>query len=198
LVEFQHFKGISEPRRVAPAVLRQAVSDAFAARFPGVSNLVSYFAVDFYLDEDVMRRNNLSRREVEETAVAALLKTGVVERVYTHDDLRTTAKSADPFLVLFQNAFFEPRAPHLNVLLKREIYVTSNVGGTGHGSAYDFDRHVPVIFMGRGIAPGRYPDATGIEDVAPTLAHLLRLEFPREQGARVLREMLDPTSVSNR
>ena len=44
--------------------------------------------------------------------------------------------------------------------------------------------------MGRGIAPGKYPDPSGPEDVAPTLAHLLQLEFPREWDSRVLTEML--------
>ena len=49
------------------------------------------------------------------------MATGVVERVYTHDDLQRHGPSSDAFLPLFRNAFFEPRSPHLNVLLKREV-----------------------------------------------------------------------------
>ena len=124
------------------------------------------------------------------TAIAALLSTGFVEKVYTHDDLRSTARSSDPYLELFKKAFYAPRAPHLNVLLKPGVYVNSAVGGTGHGTAYDMDRHVPVVFMGRDIKPGRYTRESGPEDIAPTLAHLLRLEFPRERDSRVLLEML--------
>jgi hypothetical protein len=91
---------------------------------------------------------------------------------------------------LFKKAFYAPRAPHLNVLLKPGVYVSSAAGGTGHGSAYDADRHVPVVFMGRDIKAGRYTDESGPEDIAPTLAQMLRLVFPREQDSRVLREML--------
>ena len=68
------------------------------------------------------------------------------------------------------------------MLPKQEIYVNAAAGGTGHGTAYDFDRHVPVVFMGRDIKPGRYTGESGPEDIAPTLAHVLRLEFPREAG----------------
>jgi hypothetical protein len=75
-------------------------------------------------------------------------------------------------------------------MLKREIYMNAAAGGTSHGSAYDFDRHVPVVFMGAAIAPGQYARASGPEDIAPTLAHLLGLEFPRERDSRVLLEML--------
>jgi len=188
LVEVQQARGIAA-RRVAPALLRTAVADAFARRYPTATNLISYFAVDFYLDVELMRQHGLNRREVEQTAIDALMATGLVDKVYTHDDLRSGGAASDPFLPLFRNAFFEPRAPHLNVLLKRDVYMAAAAGGTGHGSAYDFDRHIPVVFMGRGIAPGTYPNPSGPEDIAPTLAQMLGLEFPREWDARVLTEM---------
>jgi hypothetical protein len=119
------------------------------------------------------------------------ISTGVVERVYTHDDLRSTSPGSDRYLELFRSAFYAPRSPHLTVLLKPGIYVNSAAGGTGHGSPYEVDRHVPVVFMGRHIKSGRYVQESGPEDIAPTLAHLLGLEFPRERNARELLEMLD-------
>ena len=39
-----------------------------------------------------MRRQNLNWKEVEATAVEALLSTGFFERVYTHDDLKSGAR----------------------------------------------------------------------------------------------------------
>jgi hypothetical protein len=110
--------------------------------------------------------------------------------VYTHDDLRGSSPSSDPFLPLYRNIFFEPRTPHLNVLLKEDVYANSSARGTGHGTAYEFDRHVPVAFMGPTVKPGRYVETSGPEDVAPTLAHMLGVQFPRERDARVLSEML--------
>ena len=115
---------------------------------------MSYFATDIYLDEDAMRRHRLDRKDVEKTAIDALLATGAVERVYTHADLRSTAPSSDPFLELFRNAFFEPRSPHLQVLFKREVYVTSTVGGTGHGSVYQLIATCPSSSWRRASRPG--------------------------------------------
>jgi predicted AlkP superfamily pyrophosphatase or phosphodiesterase len=189
LVEILQMRGLPG-RRVAPKEIENVLVAALAKKYPGVTDLVSYFATDVYLNEDAVRRNNLNWKEVEATAIAALLSTGVVDKVYTHDDLRSTARSSDSYLELFKKAFYAPRAPHLNVLLKPGVYVNSAVGGTGHGTAYDMDRHVPVVFMGRDIKPGRYTQESAPEDIAPTLAHLLRLEFPRERDSRVLVEML--------
>ena len=62
--------------------------------------------------------------------------------------------------------------------------------GTGHGTPYDYDRHVPIILMGPGVQPGTYAEDSGPEDIAPTLARMLGLEYPIEPDARILGEAL--------
>lgn len=59
-----------------------------------------------------------------------------------------------------------------------ELVVTltplSTWGGNiaSHGSPYDYDSHVPLIFFGTGVRPGRYPAFVRTVDLAPTLARL--------------------------
>ena len=69
------------------------------------------------------------------------------------------------------------------------MYVGSYVGGTTHGTVQDYDRHVPIVFMGPGVKPGTYDAESGPEDIAPTLGALLGLGYP-EQDGRTLRELL--------
>jgi hypothetical protein len=50
---------------------------------------------------------------------------------------------------------------------------------------------VPLILMGkRWIAPGAYGQYAEVADIAPTLAHLLRLRQPAASEGRVLTETL--------
>ena len=42
-----------------------------------------------------------------------------------------------------------------------------------HGTPYDDDAHVPLIFFGPGILAGRYPERALVADAAPTLARIL-------------------------
>ena len=59
-----------------------------------------------------------------------------------------------------------------------ELVVTltplSTWGGNiaSHGSPYDYDSHVPLIFSGAGVRPGRYGAFVRTVDLAPTLAEL--------------------------
>src|SRR5262245_1620402 len=114
LVENLQAKGF-DAVRASPNVLSTAVNKALDQRFPGVANLFVYAAPDFYLNEETIRRNNLNRRDIEQTAIAALMGTRIVENVYTQDELASTSATTDPFLPLFRNAFFAPRSPHLTV-----------------------------------------------------------------------------------
>jgi predicted AlkP superfamily pyrophosphatase or phosphodiesterase len=194
LVENLQAKGI-DAKRVMPTTIEDAVEQALQKRFPGASDLIAHFEVEVmgvYVDEAAIARHKLDAKEVERTIRAALMSTGVVDRVYSREDLLDTPPASDPWRQLFKNAFFQPRSPHLSVLVKKYTYVASYAGGTGHGTAHDYDRHVPIVFMGAGIRPGTYAQASGPEDIAPTLAQILKLEFPREADARVLTEILSP------
>jgi hypothetical protein len=189
LVETLQARGI-DARRASPSMLEDAVTQAIERRFGEGSSIVEYFAPpDFYLNEEGIQKRQLNHNEVVETIRTALLETGLVARVYTHDDIRN-GDAADPMLALYQNAFFEPRTADLSVQLKEHIYLSDMPGGTGHGTPYDGDRHVPIIFMGSAIKPGSYSDPCGPEDIAPTLAMMLDLELPRENDSRLLFEML--------
>ena len=193
LVETLQAKGI-EARRAHPQVLEAAVGQALEKKYPGVENLIADSSRDIYLDEKVMQRHHLKRQEVETTIIDALLSTGLVEAVYTHSQLLSDKPSNDPYIELFRNSFFQPRSPHLAVLIKKYLYLVPRPGGTGHGTPYDYDRHVPIIFMGSAIEPGVYSDTCGPQDIAPTLARLLGLDFPREKDSRLLLEMIQSAS----
>jgi predicted AlkP superfamily pyrophosphatase or phosphodiesterase len=189
LVERMRAAGV-DARRVRPAALKAAVDQALAARFPRASGLLAWARPpEFQLDLEALRRQGLKRRTVEAVVEKALLSTGAVARVYTHDRLLGEPPAGDPFFALFRNSFFEPRSPHVIGLLKEHVYVTDRLGGAGHGGPYEDDRHVPVAFLGRGVKPGTYDEPCGPEDVAPSLAALLALEYPRQDHHRVLKEM---------
>lgn len=59
-------------------------------------------------------------------------------------------------------------------------------GGTNHGSPYWHDRHVPLIFLGAGVQPGRADLRVRTVDVAPTLAALAGIPAPEDLAGRDL------------
>lgn len=58
--------------------------------------------------------------------------------------------------------------------------------GTNHGTPYVYDTHVPLLWFGVGVPRGVHPERVGVDDIAPTLAHLLGVLAPPMSHGRVL------------
>ena len=64
--------------------------------------------------------------------------------------------------------------------------------GSEHGTAWNYDTHVPVIFMGQGIEPGEVLRRTDITDIASTVAAILGMALPNAAEGRIVTEALQP------
>ncbi len=67
----------------------------------------------------------------------------------------------------------------------------SGVTGSTHGSAYNYDTHVPALFYGAGIKKGSSSQFHSITDIAPTLSVLLKIKFPSGASGQPITEILD-------
>ena len=174
------------------------VQQALEASFPDSGQIVASFDLpSFYLNEDYLKSRSIKRGDVEQCIIKALMSTGYFDSAYTQAQIMDPEFNADPLLPLIRNSFFQPRSPHIIATPKPYIYISENVGGTGHGTPHEYDRHVPIVFMGARIVAGRYSESCGPEDIAPTLVDLLGLHgfaeehgFKKENDARVLKEMI--------
>jgi predicted AlkP superfamily pyrophosphatase or phosphodiesterase len=191
LVEVLQAHGI-DAKRVNPSLLEDSVKNALTTQFTNADGLYEFSQPSFYLKKEAIQNRGLKIKDVENAIVKVLRSSDLVEKVYTQEELIGESRPNDLVFTLVQNSFFAPRSPDITVILKKYIYMDTYVGGTGHGTVYDYDRHIPVIFAGPGIQAGNYDQACGPEDIAPTLARLLKLTIPKENDSRVLIEALNP------
>jgi predicted AlkP superfamily pyrophosphatase or phosphodiesterase len=110
-----------------------------------------------------------------------------VARVYSRQQL-DNGVAGDFIASAEMNGYFPRRSGDLSVVFESG-YIPGTIGTT-HFSPYAYDRHVPVLFMGPGIRPGRYNASIEPNDIAPTLATMLDLQTPSGSSGRVLTGML--------
>jgi predicted AlkP superfamily pyrophosphatase or phosphodiesterase len=110
-----------------------------------------------------------------------------VARVYTREQLERGI-TGDFIARAEANDFYPRRSGDIAIVL--EPNYMPGTRGTTHFSPYAYDRHVPVLFMGPGIKPGRYDHTIEPNDIAPTLATMLDIQTPSGSSGRVLTEML--------
>ena len=111
-----------------------------------------------------------------------------VEAAFSSDDVLAADLDGEELIHRFRRSFDPERSPDA-VLLTRPHHVVGSTTAS-HGTAYRYDRHVPLVFMGPGIRPARHDRPVRTVDIGPTLAWLLGVEPPSDVDGRVLRQIV--------
>jgi predicted AlkP superfamily pyrophosphatase or phosphodiesterase len=176
--------------RVDPALAAAEIGKGIAARLKlSGPVLIGGFVGDIYLDRALKPAD---RVRALKDAVAAYSAHPQVQAVFTADQLRRTAvaKTRPDRWTLIQRvrASFDPqRSGDLVVLLKPHVTPIAKPSGSfiaTHGSAWDYDRRVPILFWRAGQAGADRGEAVETVDIMPTLAAMLGLplDSPRIDG----------------
>lgn len=163
--------------RISWPTYRTAAEKALTEKF-GAGKWISFSADGvIYFNPDPIPGKKLDMAEVQKVAADTIRAQPYIARVYTKTQLAAGIPGNDPVDLRVRNGFNPARSP--DIFTVTEPYYIFNATGTTHGSPYDYDTHVPVIFLGSArIRAGSYPETVGVEDLAPTLASLLGIEAP--------------------
>jgi predicted AlkP superfamily pyrophosphatase or phosphodiesterase len=124
----------------------------------------------------------LDVQEVAEFAANELRKWPEVKTVLTRQELLSGSTKTDFWGEMLHNGYDIHRSGELIFLLQPGYLAKEHDEpkahlGTSHGSAFNYDTHVPLLWYGKGIEPGlQIYDPIQITDIAPTLIHILNLQ----------------------
>jgi predicted AlkP superfamily pyrophosphatase or phosphodiesterase len=116
---------------------------------------------------------------------AAFLKVPGVARADRISELAKRDTVNDRIARRWLHMFSDEGKAALVVTLSPYNYWLSNYLAQ-HGSPNDVDAHVPIIFYGSSIKPGRYDEFAGVVDMAPTLAAIVRVTPQEKLDGHVL------------
>ncbi len=176
--------------RMPAGIIQSTVHAELSRRYGEGKWIVSPSEHSLYLNRPLIREKKLTLAEVSEAAREVLAGIPHVFRVYTGEQLANRAMYEDLVGRRVLNGHHTSRGADVYILL--EPYWMFGRSGTTHGTAYSYDAHVPVIFIGPGIRPGRYDQTIAVNDIAATLSSLLDVEPPSGSVGRVLTEALLP------
>ncbi|MEO6244938.1 MAG: alkaline phosphatase family protein [Opitutaceae bacterium] len=132
---------------------------------------------------DVLRDQKVTALAAGKVVRDALLALEFVEAAYTRAELEAGAITG-PYAAATLLSFNRERSG--DVYFRSKPFWVERKTGTNHGTPYNYDVHVPLLWLGHGVKPGTYSQPVGVEDVAPTLARILGVLAPPHATGRSL------------
>jgi predicted AlkP superfamily pyrophosphatase or phosphodiesterase len=172
--------------------IEDIVRSAFARKL-GPGEFISG-SVDnaIYLNRSALEEKRIEPVVAYRIASEALLSLpqAHVARVYTRDQL-TQGITGDAVSRAVVNGFYAPRSGDIIVVFEPYYMIGMKLPArTTHFTPYNYDTHVPIMFLGAGIKAGWHSNNIQVNDIAPTLAALMDVESPSGAFGRVLTEVI--------
>jgi hypothetical protein len=170
--------------RVRVAELDKQVFAALDAEFGPLADGERWAARDglgYHLNPAALAQKHLTAPVLETAVQRALLQLPEMAEVFTRSQLENPTPLS-PIGEAMRLSYYPPRSPDVEAVLK-PYFIDKLAPGTTHGSPYEYDNHVPLLWYGVGVKPGVRRERVGVNDLAPTLSHLLGLPaLPKSEG----------------
>jgi len=91
---------------------------------------------------------------------------------------------------MFRNMIHPELSPDL-MILEKEHYLLWKEIGTTHGTPYEYDTHVPLVFSSQSFQSEEYDKRQISVNIAPTIARILNIPFPEKVDGKPIRNEIE-------
>lgn len=131
----------------------------------------------------------LNRDEIVNWILDFMSKQEGVARIFEIKEMQSTPLPAKEKEMLV-NGYFPNRGGDIQLVLQPGWIESFSNTGTTHGLWNPYDAHIPLLWYGWGINPGKTYRETYMTDIAPTLAALLKIQMPSGSIGKVISEAI--------
>lgn len=163
--------------------------DDIANKYFKSSEIIENFSnYQIFLNHEKIAELGFTKDEVADKLVEEIINFKGIYKAVTAKTMQTTNFS-NGILSNLQNGYNQKLSGDvLMTLLPASL--AGNKKGTSHGSGYNYDTHVPILFYGYGIEQGSSKKRYEIIDIAPTMANLLKIEPSNSSTGKIINEVL--------
>lgn len=162
----------------------------------GEELIKDYFHPYLYLNHEAIRNRKLNQATVERALASELMKLDGVAHAISSQALRQGELPDTPLFQSVLKNFNPKRSGDIYLVFQPNVFINDFDGLTvtsSHGSPWQYDTFVPVMFAGAGIKPAAIHRAVTPYDIAPTLSAFFGIKPPSAATGRPLLEVFKKT-----
>jgi len=174
--------------------LKVSLDEFLANYFSGKSMIADISNGQIFLDHDAFQKDpkasGIDMLVATELIGKFLMTQDGIANYYTTATLRQGSYDEQSIRGMVIRGYHPKRSGDIVMVLEPGWFDSGTVQGTTHGSPYNYDTHVPMLFYGKGIPKGYSTQYHTITDVAPTLSFLLNIKIPSGCTGKPVSELL--------
>ncbi|WP_419175385.1 alkaline phosphatase family protein [Desulfosediminicola sp.] len=179
------------PERVSTDEIMAGLQQKFGL---GKELIELYYHPYIYLNHQVIADKGLDRQEVEFTIAEEMTKIPGIAAALSSSALQRQRFINSRFDQLVRNNFYQGRSGDIYIIQQPYHHLVSEETtplAAMHGSPYNYDLFVPVVFAGNGIKAKTVSRLIHPVDIARTLANCLHIKPPSSADGSVLKEVCE-------
>lgn len=168
--------------------VRQAevITNAFIGAQHGNGEWVlGYIDRAFYLNHDLIIEKGLSLKDMQHDVATFMMQLRGVSHAVAAEAMRNTYFGSG-YGRKIQNGFYPRRSGDVIINLMPEWIEEEENLRSSSGSMYLYDREVPLIIFGGGVAKGKYNEKVDMTSLATTEARILGISSPSAAEGEIL------------
>lgn len=180
--------------RLDPHMLIEQTNAALQGRLETNARfVVAFYNPSLYLDAEAVEEHGFSTVEVESMVAEELIRIPGIAMAVTRTRLTSDEVPRDPVELMVRKAFHPVRSGNVLIAPAQGWFLDNEVHehAAMHGSPYDYDANVPLIFVLPGTPPMWVSRRVGPQDISPTIAAIFAITPPAGSVGKVLEEVID-------
>jgi arylsulfatase A-like enzyme len=177
------------------AYVTSALNDFLNIYFPGQNAIANVSNEQIFLNQEAFRggpkTSGLDMFIVAELIGKFMMRQPGVANYYTEAILRQGRYDEEGIKGMMIRGYHPKRSGDVVLALEPGWFSSGSIQGTTHGSPYNYDTHVPILFYGKGIKKGTSVRYHAITSIAPTLSMMLNIPLPSGCTGKPIEELFE-------
>jgi len=194
-----HIPGFAKENRIPAGALddaeiRKQLNERVQKRFNIANAIEVIINYQLYFNDAALA--NTDREAITNYLIKELLTFPSITAAF---DLQHVAKAAVPekLRMMATNGYNQKRSGDIQFVFNPQWFDGWQTGTT-HGVWNPYDSHIPLIWFGWSVKPGKSYKEVYMTDIAATLAAMLKIQMPNASIGKVIEEVASPASIINK
>lgn len=174
---------------ISNSFLRKGIDSLMQKNFNLNKSVITVMNNQVYFDHQIIEEQQADFEKIRQTTLNYLKKqNGIVDAINLQSVQQATIP--DEIKSRIVNGYSAKRSGDIYFLLQSNWFDGGNTGTT-HGAWYPYDSHIPLLFMGWNVKPGKTNATYYMTDIAPTLAAMLNIQMPSGSIGKPITQLTD-------